>query len=113
VGELFGVDAVVFVFAAVNEMEIERVSEHDGQAGGLAGIRQPVPAKHAFGAHGEVVPIGFDQRAEVVEVIVFDVGVDQSLAPAVHDADIHLVRMQIDSAVVFGGGGVILHLCIQ
>jgi hypothetical protein len=28
---------------------------------------------------------------------------------AIHDADVHLARVQIDSAIVLGSGGVILH----
>ena len=46
---------------------------------------------------------------EVVEVVVQDIGVDQFPALAVHDADVYLTRMQIDSAVVFGRGRVIFH----
>jgi len=37
--------------------------------------------------------------------------VDEDAALAIHDADVHLACLQIDSAVVFGGGDVILHLC--
>ena len=37
------------------------------------------------------------------------VGVDHFLDLPVHEADIHLARVQIDSAIVFGGRGVILH----
>jgi hypothetical protein len=29
----------------------------------------------------------------------------------VHDADVHLPRMEIDSAVVFCGGCIIIHVC--
>ena len=49
------------------------------------------------------------QLEEKLEVVVLDVGVDQLFALALHDADVHLTRMQIDSAVVFGRGGVIFH----
>jgi len=59
------------------------------------------------------VLVRFDQLQEEVEVVVKDVGVDQFLALPVHDADVHLARVQIDSAVVFSGGGVVFHLCIQ
>jgi hypothetical protein len=79
-------------------------TRHSGEALGLAGIGQPVPAEHALSAHGEAVAIGFDQLEEVGEVVVLDVAVDQFLALAVPDADVHLVRVQINSAVVFGGG---------
>ena len=66
-------------------------------------------AEQAFTAHGEAVAIGWDEFEEVREVVVQDVGVDQFLALAIHDADVDLVRMQIDSAIVFGRGSVVFH----
>lgn len=113
VGELFGVNAVILVLAAVDEVEVERMSQDEGQALGLAGVGQPIPAEHTFGADSEVVAVGFDELEEVGEVVVLDVAVDQFPALAVHDADVHLMGMEVDSAVVFGGGGVILHTLIQ
>ena len=50
-----------------------------------------------------------DELEEEGEVVVQDVGVDQLLALAVHDADVPLAGMEVDSTVVIGGGGVILH----
>src|SRR5438552_17484162 len=46
---------------------------------------------------------------EEPEVVVLDVGVDPFLALPIHDADVHLAGMEIDSAIEFGAGGVILH----
>ena len=109
VGDLLGIDAVVLVFAAVNGLEIERVGQNEVQAGGLAGIGQPVPAEHAFAAHGQVVAIRLDELEEELEVVVSDVGVDEFFALGIHEADVHLVRMQVDSAVELGGGGVVFH----
>ena len=40
-----------------------------------------------------------------------DVGVDELLAIPVHDADVHLAGMQINSAVEFRSRGVVLHGC--
>ena len=109
VREFLGIDAVVFVFAAVNGFDVERMSQHEGEARGLASIGQPIPAKHAFAAHGEVMLVRLDELEEEPEVVVLDVGVDPFLALPIHDADVHLAGMQIDSAVELGGGGVILH----
>jgi hypothetical protein len=53
--------------------------------------------------------IGGDQLEEIIEVVVFDVGVDQLFALAIHDADVHLARMQIDSAIELCGRCVVLH----
>src|SRR6266496_548983 len=73
----------------------------------------PMPAEHAFATHREAVLVRRDELQEQVEVVVADVGVDQFLALAVHDADVHLARMEIDSAVELGRGGVILHTLTQ
>ena len=108
-GDFFGVNTVVLVFAAVGGLEIEGMGQHEVQARRLAGIRQPIPAEHAFGADGQVVPIGRDQLEEIFEIIVLDVGVDEFFALPVHYADIHLAGVKVDSAVELCGGGVILH----
>ena len=108
-GDLFGVNAVVLVFAAVNGLEVEGVGQHELDAGLGTGIGQPIPAEHAFSANGQVVAIGRNPFEEERKVVVFDVGVDELLAVPVHDADIHLAGMEIDSAVELCGGGVILH----
>jgi hypothetical protein len=57
------------------------------------------------------VAVGFDELEEVLEVVVLDVAVDQLLALAIHDADVHLVSVQVDSAVELCGGGVVFHIC--
>ena len=92
--------------------EIEGVSQHEGELGLLTGIGQPIPAEHAFAADCEVVAIGLDQLEEVSEVVVFDVGMDELLALAIHDADVHLASVQVDSAVELGGGCVVVHRCV-
>jgi hypothetical protein len=66
-------------------------------------------AEHALAADGQIVAIRGDEFKEGFEVVVFDVGVDELLALALHDADEHLVRVEIDSAVELRGGSVILH----
>ena len=109
VGELFGVDAVILVLAPVNGFDLKSVGQDELEAGGLAGIGQPIPAEHALAADRQVVPVGLDELEKEGEVVVFDIGVDELLALAIHDADVHLARMQIDSAVELGRGGVILH----
>jgi hypothetical protein len=42
------------------------------------------------------VAIGFDELEEELEVVVFDVGVDQFLALPVHDADVHLLYSVVE-----------------
>ena len=79
VGDFLGVDAVVLVLAAVNGLEVEGVGQDEGEASGLAGIGQPIPAEHALGADGQVVTVRGHELEEIGEVVVFDVGVDELL----------------------------------
>ncbi len=89
--------------------EIKSVGEDEGDVGVTASISEPIPAEHALAADGEAVAIGFHAFKEEGKVVVFDVGVDELLAFAVHDADVHLTRMEIDSAIELSGGRVIFH----
>ena len=107
--QFFGVNAVVLVFTAMNGFDVKGVGQHEVDAGLLAGIGQPIPAEHAFGADGQVVTIGGDEFEEELEVVVADVGVDQFFAVPVHNADIHLAGMEVNSAVELGGGSVVFH----
>ena len=112
-GELLRIHAVVLVFAAVDGSDIEGMSQDKSQPHLLAGIGQPIPAEHAFAADGETVLVRFGQLKEEAEVIVFDIGVDQFFALPIHDADVHLTCMQIDSAVELCRGCIILHMLTQ
>ena len=89
--------------------QIQGMGQDEVQAGGLAGVGEPVPAEHALGADGQVVARRLDAFEEEGEVIVFDVGMDELVAVAVHDANVHLVGMEINSAVELGGRGVVFH----
>ena len=109
VGDLLGVNAVVLVLAAVNGLEVERMGQDEMNASLGTGIREPIPAKHAFGADRQIVAIGSNELQEVSEVIVFDVGVDELFAVPIHEADIHLPGMEINSAVELGGRSVVFH----
>ena len=81
---------------------------------GAHGVTRPTPmSEHAFGTDGQIVAVGRGELEEIGEVIVADVGVDEFFAGAVQDADIHLPGMEINSAVEFGGGCVILHTIIR
>ena len=112
VSDFLRVDAVVLVFATVDEVEVERVGQDEGEVGLLAGVSEPVPAEHAFGADAQAVSVRSNELEEVLEVVVLDVAVDQLVALAVHEADVHLPGVQVDSAVVFRGGGVVFHSCL-
>ena len=94
-------------------LEIERVGEHEFESGLLAGVRQPIPAEQAFAAHRHVVTPWGDFLEEELEIVVLDVHVQQLVALAVHHADIHLARMEIDSAVILACRSVVFHLLIS
>ena len=108
-GDFFRVNAVVFIFAAVDGLEIERMGQYEGELGVLAGIGEPIPAEHAFGANSQVVPIGRNELEEVIEVIVLDVGMDELFSLPVHHADVHLPGVEVDSAVELCGRCVVFH----
>ena len=110
-GEFFGINAVILVFTAVDQAQVKGMGKDEGEVGLLAGVGQPVPAEHAFAADGDIVPVGGDEFEEEREVVGLDVGVDELPSLLVHDADVHLPRMEIDSAVEFCGGCIILHVC--
>jgi hypothetical protein len=107
--EFFGIDAIIFVFATMNGLEVEGVSQDEMDVGLGTGVSKPIPPEHAFGTDGQVMAIRGDQLQEEVEVIVSDIGMDEDFSRTVHEADIHLAGMEIDSAVEFSGRGVILH----
>jgi len=69
-------------FAAVNGLEIEGMGQDEGKAGLLAGIGEPVPAEHAFGADGQVVAVGRNELEEVGEVVVADVWCEPVFLPS-------------------------------
>ena len=108
-GELLGIDAVVLVFAAVDGLEVEGMGQDEVNAGLIAGIGEPVSAEHTFANDGEVVAVRSDEFEEEVEIVVADVGVDEFFAGTIHEADVHLAGMEIDSAVEFSGGVVVFH----
>ena len=51
----FRVHPVVFIFAAVNGLEVEGVGQNEVDARRLStGIGEPIPAEHALGADGQI-----------------------------------------------------------
>ena len=95
----------------MTEVKVEGVGQDEGQAGVLGGVGQPMPAEQALGADGEAVAVRLNEFEEVREVVVLDVAVEELFAVAVHEADVHWVGVEVDSAVVIGGGGVVFHSC--
>ena len=88
------------VFAAVDRFHVKGMTEDEGDAFALGTeIGQPVPGEDALDGDDEVVAIGRDDLQKRFGVRG-QVLVDQNLAVAVEDADVHRFRVQIDAAVV-------------
>ena len=68
-----------------------------------------MPAEEAFAADGQIVFPGSDLFEEESEVVVLDVHVEELVAFAIDDTDVHGAGMKIDSAVELGGGSVVSH----
>jgi hypothetical protein len=66
-------------------------------------------AEHAFATDREAVAIRLNPLEEELEVVVFDVAVDELSSLVIHHADVHLPGVEIDSAIELCGGGIILH----
>jgi len=73
-----------------------------------ARVRQPVPVERALAHHRQVVQVRLRDLQEEGEIIALHVLVHENFPRPVHDAHIHLLRMQIDSAVEFRRRRVIL-----
>jgi hypothetical protein len=94
----------------VDGFEVEGVGEDELEAGGQAGVGQPVPAEEALADDSEVVFPAGDFLEEELEVVVLDVLVEEFGTLAIDDADVHLAGVEVDSAVELGGGLVVFHL---
>ena len=81
-----------------------RVSGSKGNPGQPSSVA--IKSRNAIQKHTAVRVHEFEEEAEVV---VADVGMDEDFAGAIHEADVHLAGVEIDSAVEFRGGGIILH----
>ncbi len=60
--QFFGVDAVILVFAVVDEVQVEPLGQNEGDGLGLTGVGQPVSAEHASGTDREAVAVRLNQR---------------------------------------------------
>jgi hypothetical protein len=62
-------------------------------------VSEPIPAKDAFNADGNVIEVGKDQLEKQFR-IGFDVLVDFYFSFVIDNADIHFSSVQVDAAVV-------------
>ena len=79
----------------------------------LAGVGQPIPAEHTFAADRQGFAVwGYEFQKEL-EVVVFYIGMNQLFALPVHETDVHLMSVEVNSTVELRGGSVILHAFIK
>ena len=98
-GQFLGVQFVIFHFATVDRFEVQRVSEDKGKISFTAGVGQPVPVEGRFAAYGNVAGERLDLLEEFIYVSVFKVSVKQFFTVLVDHTGVHLISVQINSAV--------------
>jgi hypothetical protein len=84
---------------AMDRLHVERMAEHRSDPFLGAEVGQPLPGEHTLNGHGEIAPLGrpvIEQRLRAG----FEMAADQECTIAVHDADAHRSRMQVDAAVM-------------
>lgn len=104
IGDLLAVNLVILGLRALDGLHVEGMSESEVNPRVGARIAEPVPIERALTGDGQVMSIRLDQLQEIAEVVVADVSMQQDLAFAVHDAGVHALGMQVDSAVELGLG---------
>ena len=83
----------------MDRFEVERVPKDKGEVSFAAGVGQPIPVEGGFAAYGNVVSEGLDLLKELIRVSVFKVSVEQFFTVLVYHTGVHLIRVQINSAV--------------
>ena len=73
VGKFFGVDFVVFDFAAVDRFEVKCVTEDEWDLSFATGVGEPVPVEGGFTTDDQFLTEGFDLFKEVVSAASFEV----------------------------------------
>ena len=75
VGKFFGVDFVVFDFAAVDRFEVKCVTEDEWDLSFATGVGQPVPVKGRLTTDDDVCSERFDFVKEFIGLSGFEVSV--------------------------------------
>jgi hypothetical protein len=96
-GDLVGVDLVVLGLGAVDELQVQGVTQCEGDVLFRAAIGEPIPGEHAFGAADEVVAEGGDGFEEGLGS-GGDVGVEGAGAGLVEDAQVQRPGVQVAAA---------------
>ena len=87
-----------FDFPAVDGFEVQRVAEHEGDLVFVTAIGEPVPVEGAF-TTDDHAGIGFELFEEAIGLSRFKVAVQLLVAVLVDHASVHLIGVEVDSAV--------------
>ena len=93
------VGTVVLDLGFVDGLHVESMSQNERDAGIFAHIGHHIPVERALAGHGQIVPVRSNQLQKTFLIMRFDVFMQQLVTRLVHDAQIHVFRVQIDSAV--------------
>ena len=99
VSKFFRVEFVVFDFAAVDGFEVKCVTKDEWDFPFATSVGQPVPVESRLTADDDVSSERFDVVKEFVRLSGFEVSVELFFASLIDDTGVHLVGVQVDSAV--------------
>jgi hypothetical protein len=107
-GDLEGVEPVVLGLGPMDGLHVQRVAEHEGDSLARTQVGEPVPGEDALDPDHEVFAVRGHRLQEGLGAAA-QVLVQEHLAFAVEEAEVHGLGVQIDSAVVRVAGRVESH----
>ena len=102
VRQFLRVDFVVFDLSAVDRFEVQCMSQHELNLMFFAKIAQPVPIKGRLASDDQAVRLPcerFDRLEKCVSVSRMKIPVQSFFTAVIDDTDVHLIGVQVDSAV--------------
>ena len=96
--DLVGVDTVALGLPAADGLHVASAAEEEGDVLVGTEVCDPVPAEGTLDANNHAVAIGFGKLEEAVG-LTGDRAMADVLAVRIEDPDVHIARVQVDSAV--------------
>jgi hypothetical protein len=107
-GDFISVDTIVLCFSSVNGFHVQCVTEDKTDLFLSTQVCKPVPSEHALDTNNEV----FTERSDGAEKQLWigpKVSVQKHLIFLTQNADVHVSRVQVDSAIMFVSCGIKSH----
>jgi hypothetical protein len=95
---LMGVDLIVFGFATVDGFHIQGMAQHKRDPVIGAEVGEPVPGKHTFGSHDDLLAVGRNGLEQGFGGGLH-IAVQECCPGLIEDTDVHGAGVQIDPAV--------------